>query len=55
MKEKRLYSVFEKKDGKWERLTTLAFKKEAAIRIFQNILLGGSCAGKEMALRVVKE
>jgi len=35
----RLYSVFEKQDGRWVRLSLLAFPKETAVKHFQNALL----------------
>lgn len=53
--EKRKYSVFKKVDGKWVRLSTAAFRKSVAVRLFQDILLGGSMDGYEMALRVVND
>jgi len=40
MKEKRMYGLFEKKDGKWVRLyPELSMVKSAAIKVFQNALL----------------
>jgi hypothetical protein len=36
---KRQYSIFEKQDGKWVRISELSFVKESAVRIFQNMLL----------------
>ncbi len=54
MKETRLYGLFEKINGKWQRIGNLAFRKSVAIRVFQSALLGGTMNGKEMGLRVVK-
>lgn len=53
-RHRRLYSIFEKKDGKWERLSTLALFKDAAVRHWQSILLGGALSGRIIELRVVK-
>ena len=51
----RLYSLFEKIDGKWVRLyPNLAYPKQQAIRVFQNSLLGMSMNGRIPELRVVK-
>ena len=53
MIEKRLYSLFEMRDGKWVRLTSIALKKSQAVRFFQNSLLSGFFAGVKRELRVV--
>lgn len=57
-KEKRLYSLFEKQEDKWVRITSLSFTKSNAVRIFQNQLLapvlGYPCKGVR-ELRVVKD
>lgn len=56
MKEKRMYGLFEKQDGKWVRLyPTFSAKKSGAVRIFQNLLLGGVLEDKQRALRPVKD
>ena len=56
MKETRLYSLFEKQDGKWVRLTSLSFKKSTAVKFFQGLLLDGILyLGKKRELRPVKE
>jgi len=57
MQEKRLYSLFEKRDGKWVRITTLALKKSAAVRFFQDALLAPFFGRAEYIreLRVVRE
>jgi hypothetical protein len=53
---KRLYGLFIKENGKWVRqFETVSFSKETAIRVFQNKLLEYSFAGKNPALRPVKE
>lgn len=59
-KEKRLYSLFEKQDGKWIRISTLAYHKSDAVRIFQNSLLAPYLYPSESVkgvreLRVVRE
>lgn len=57
--QKRLYSLFEKQDGKWVRICDQAFHKEAAVRIFQNALLApllGNCEFKGIReLKVVSK
>ena len=53
MKETRLYSLFEKQEGKWVRQSGLALRKSSAVRIFQNALLNGFFAGRQVSLRVV--
>lgn len=60
MKETRLYSLFEKQDDKWVRISQSAFKKTQAVRIFQDALfapymqgLGGNVKGVR-ELKVVK-
>ncbi len=54
MTQTRLYSLFEKVNGKWERQSGLALHKSSAVRVFQNALLNGFFAGREVSLRVVK-
>jgi hypothetical protein len=50
--EKRLYGLFEKREGKWVRLfPEHAYRKEAAIRLFQTQLLNGFFEGKVRELR----
>jgi hypothetical protein len=53
--EKRKYSVFFKRDGKYHRLTDLALKKSVAVTVFQNVLLNGTFSGLAMYLRPVDE
>ena len=60
MRETRLYGLFEKRviDGKviHERLCSkAAFRKTAAVKLFQSLLLDGTIQGKVMELRPVKE
>lgn len=53
--EKRLYSLFELREGKWVRISQSAFTKSAAVRIFQNALLAHVLSGTpERRLKVVK-
>ncbi len=54
MTQTRLYSLFEKVNGKWVRQSGLALHKASAVRVFQNALLNGFFAGREVSLRVVK-
>ena len=54
MRQTKLYSLFEKQDGKWVRQSGLTLRKDAAVRLFQNALLNGFFAGRTVALRVVK-
>jgi hypothetical protein len=53
--EKRLYGLFEKREGKWIRLfPELAYPKSTAVRLFQNHLLAHFLHGTpERSLRVV--
>jgi len=50
----RLYSLFHKIGGKYVRQSALAFRKPAAVRVFQSALLAGCFAGNGACLRVVK-
>ena len=38
-RQARLYSLFEKHEGKWVRISATALPKAQAIRVFQNALL----------------
>ena len=53
--KKRYYALFEKVNGKWERLSAAAYYKETAVFIWQNALLEGFFNGKQRELRPVKE
>jgi hypothetical protein len=56
MRQKRLYALFEKRDGRWERVSKSALIKEVAIRVFQDALLAHVLEGApERSLRPVKE
>ena len=60
MRETRLYGLFEKRviGGKivHERMCSkAAFRKTAAVKIFQSLLLDGAIQGRAMELRPVKE
>jgi len=52
---KRKYSVFRKRNGRWERMSTLAFDKESAVRVFQNVLLAFAFTSESLELRPVKD
>ena len=54
MKESRLYSLFEKREGKWVRISTYAFTKTVAVKHYQNRLLDGLFSGVTRELKVVK-
>lgn len=54
MKQTRLYSLFEKVDGKWIRQSGLALHKDIAVKVFQGALLNAFFAGRTVGLRVVK-
>lgn len=54
-RHKRLYSLFEKVDNKWVRLSPFAYSLEICRRWFRDRLLNGSLEGRHMALRPVKE
>lgn len=57
MKNQRLYSLFEKTaEGKWARISDLAFTKRTAVQVFQGALLAYvfGTAKAERSLRVVK-
>lgn len=49
---KRLYSLFERKGEKWQRISGIALEKEKAIRLFQGALLrhylSGDCGVREL-------
>lgn len=57
MKETRKYSLFEKREGKWVRISELAYKKSTAIRVFQSALLAYAFGHSQYVreLRPVKE
>jgi hypothetical protein len=56
MKNARMYGLFfRNRQGRWVRLyPRLAFRKPAAVRFFQSLLIGLSIRGKCPALRPVK-
>jgi len=56
---KRLYSLFERgKDGRFIRISPLAFDKKTAIRVFQSALLapylGEACDVRELRVVITK-
>ena len=61
MQKPRMYGLFEMQDGKWVRLyPTMAYRKDVAVRLFQNALLAGICGDAigvlgERRLRPTKE
>jgi hypothetical protein len=55
MQESRTYSIFVKANGKYIRLSAMAYRKSAAVRIFQNMLLYGSMQGFLMYLRLAED
>ena len=51
----RTYSLFTKsEDGRYTRLSGLAFTKQIAVAHFQNALLAGTFMGYPMSLRVAE-
>lgn len=54
MKTPRLYSLFFKQGRYWDRISSGAFRKDLAIRYYQNILLAASFRGVRVELRPVK-
>jgi len=57
-RRKRQYSLYEKKDGDWVRVSELKYTIDVARRVFQNLLLEpymGNYTGGVRELRPVKE
>jgi hypothetical protein len=54
MNTPRSYSLFEKVDGKWVRLSKMSYRLDVARRAFQTALLNGCLTGHHMALRPVE-
>jgi hypothetical protein len=57
MKQKRLYSLFEQVDGRWQRISPSAYTLSTAQRVFQDELLAYAfgTATHEKSLRVVSK
>lgn len=51
----RKYALYEKIDGRWHRLSTTAYTKPVAVRVFQSRLIEMSCSGRIPALRPVSD
>ena len=57
----RMYGLFERQDGKWVRLyPEMAYRKDVAVKLFQNALLAGIFGDAEgvlgeRRLRPIKE
>jgi hypothetical protein len=52
----RMYSLFRKVDGRWQRVPNAgAFPKATAIRVFQDRLIGSAFSGSPCELRPVNE
>jgi len=51
MANKRTYSLFTKENGKYIRLSSSAYHKDVAVRLWQSALLAGSMNGHSMYLR----
>lgn len=49
----RLYGLFEKRDGKWVKLSPLNLPKQMAVSHWQTVLLNSFFAGKQVELRPV--
>lgn len=54
MRNKRLYALYEKRDGKWIRLSQFAWVKESAVRIFQSQLLAPCIGGTNEVVRGIR-
>jgi hypothetical protein len=54
-RKSRRYSLFEKIDGKWVRLTSTSYLKQMAVHNYQSILISGSLNGHHLELRPVKD
>jgi len=54
-KSSRMYSLFERKDGKWVRISMYAFYFKIARALFQTTLIEAALVGKEMMLRPVRK
>ena len=50
----RKYSLFEKVNGKWTRISQFAFYKQTAVSHWQGQLIAGSFSGRHLELRPVK-
>lgn len=49
----RLYSLFEKIDGRWIRISQFAFIKATAVQHWQGQLLSGYFSGRHLELRAL--
>lgn len=52
---RRLYSLFEKRDGRWVRVSEFALPKATAVQHWQSRLLDAFFANVHLELRPVKE
>jgi hypothetical protein len=51
----RMYSLYQKQGTRWVRVNSASFKKDTAIRVFQNALLASCFNGwQECRLRPIK-
>lgn len=53
MRQQRMYSLFERFEGKWVRISSVAYPKKEAVYVYQNRLLSGCLSGRKMELRPV--
>jgi hypothetical protein len=51
----RNYALFRRNGHRWERVSTEAYPRATAVRVFQNRLLNGAMSGEPVSLRVVPE
>jgi hypothetical protein len=49
----RMYSLFRRQDGKWVRVSSNAYPKKTAVRLFQNQLLDSAFTPSPLELRAV--
>lgn len=53
-RKSRKYSLYQKVEGRWRRVSAYAARKSEAVRVFQNRLLEGACSGLKLELRLIK-
>lgn len=54
-KSSRRYSLFEKRNGKWVRISFYAYTLKIARNLYQDIMFNGALSGKDMMLRAVRD
>lgn len=54
-KNARMYSLFEKRDGQWVRISSYAYFLKVARNLFQDTMINAFFEGKEQMLRPVRD